>query len=47
VAVTTVLAFATLGGVTRIEMILIAKASKEGTVPLTFSPTNFTNVHEP
>jgi len=45
--VTIVLALATLGSMAVIEMILIAKASKEGTIMLMFLPTNFANVHKP
>jgi hypothetical protein len=45
-AVTILVALATLGDATQIEMILIPKASKEGAISLTYSPTNFANVHE-
>jgi hypothetical protein len=45
--VTIILALATLGDATQIEMILIAKASKEDLIYLTFSPTNFANVQKP
>jgi hypothetical protein len=47
VTVTIVLDLATMDDVTQIEMILIAKASKEGAILLTFLPTNFANVNEP
>jgi hypothetical protein len=42
---TLVLALATLGGATMIEMILIAKASKS--ISQAFSHTNLANVNEP
>jgi hypothetical protein len=44
-AVTFVLALATLSNATQIEMILISKACKEGAILLTFLPTKLSCVY--